>query len=101
MDADPGAAPGDFEIVELGFAKFCRGISQRRFNGRPAPDRWSIGWCVNHLTAADARILPPIERAIVSARGARPETRGPSRQKRTRGVSAPRFEFVSRWFASA
>jgi hypothetical protein len=76
-------------------------LSRRGFHWRSAPDRWSIGQCVDHPASTDDRMLPGIERAIVSVRGTRLGNRGPFYQKRTRGVAAPRFEFVSRWFASA
>src|SRR5437763_8167428 len=62
-------------------------LSHAQFNWRPAPDRWSIAQCFEHLNLTPARFLPAIDAAIDDAR--------------RRGLLAPgpfSYPLVERWF---
>jgi hypothetical protein len=43
-------------------------LDDRQFNWRPAPDRWSIAQCLDHLNLTAARFIPAIDAAIADAR---------------------------------
>jgi hypothetical protein len=45
-----------------------KGLSSSQFNWRPAPDRWSIGQCVEHLNITTERYLPVLRQAQADAR---------------------------------
>src|SRR6478672_4338377 len=44
------------------------GLSASRFNWQPAPGRWSIGQCVEHLNLTLERYLPVLRTGIKDAR---------------------------------
>ena len=54
------------------------GLSEAQFNWQPAPGRWSIGGCVDHLNkAASGLFLPRISAAIAKAKSEGPKSDGP------------------------
>ena len=63
------------------------GLSPAQFNWAPAPGRWSIGQCIEHLNITTERYLPGLQRAMADARAAGKLGHGPF----TLG-------FVERWF---
>jgi hypothetical protein len=53
-------------------------LSDDQFNWRPAPNRWSIGDCFQHLNiCAKDLFVPGIDAAIASARAAGLQSQGP------------------------
>lgn len=42
----------------------ARGLTAQQLDYKPAPDRWSIADCLEHLTIAEGRVLPRIEEAL-------------------------------------
>lgn len=63
------------------------GITEQQLNWRPAPERWSVGECVDHLTVTGTRLLERIEPAIANAKLARRLSDGPFR-----------YGPINRWF---
>ncbi|MGE0450687.1 MAG: DinB family protein [Vicinamibacterales bacterium] len=43
-------------------------LDHRQFNWTPAPGRWSVGQCVEHLNITMERYVPVLEQAISTAR---------------------------------
>ena len=43
-------------------------LSDTQFNWRPAPDRWSIAQCLDHLNLMAAKFIPAIDAAIATAK---------------------------------
>jgi hypothetical protein len=62
-------------------------LSSTEFNWRSAPDRWSIGQCIDHLATTNGRMLPLLERAVAKSRAAGRFSDGPFR-----------YGWISRWF---
>ena len=52
-------------------------LSREQFNWRPAPHRWSIGQCVEHLNITTERYLPVLRDAMTNARSAGKLASGP------------------------
>jgi len=48
--------------------RVTEGLSDRQFNWRPAPGRWSVGDCLGHLNIVGSDLLPVIDSAITEAR---------------------------------
>ena len=45
------------------------GLSDAQFNWQPAPGRWSVGGCIDHLNkTASGLFIPKIDKAIATAR---------------------------------
>lgn len=53
------------------------GLSDEQVNWRPAPNRWSIGECFDHLSKTAAGFMPHIDAAIEAARARSLTSRGP------------------------
>jgi len=41
-----------------------RGLSREQLHFRPAPDRWTVAECVEHLTFVEGRVLKLIEKSL-------------------------------------
>jgi hypothetical protein len=52
-------------------------LSHEQFNWRPAPERWSIAECFDHLNASARAFVPAMDAAIADARARRLESQGP------------------------
>jgi len=64
-----------------------RGLTIEQFNWVPAPGRWSIGQCIEHLNITSERYIPVFKKAIDDGRAA------------GRVSSAPiTLGFLERWF---
>ena len=64
-----------------------QGLSPAQANWRPAPDRWSIVQCMDHLNITTGLLIAPLNAAVTTAR--------------SRGVLASgpfRYGFIARWF---
>ena len=55
------------------------GLSDDRFNWRPASDSWSIAECLQHLNVGVTKTLPAFDRAIAEGRSNRQFAPGPFR----------------------
>ena len=55
------------EIRESG-VRLLGDLRDDQLNWKPAPDRWSVGECVDHLTITGELLLPGMEAAIASGR---------------------------------
>ena len=55
------------------------GLSDAQFNWQPAPGRWSIAQCLNHLNFGVALVLPAFDRAIAEGRAQGKTSPGPFR----------------------
>jgi hypothetical protein len=51
--------------------RLVSGLTDDQFNWRPAPDRWSVAQCLDHLNVAGFLLLPRLETAIHRARAMR------------------------------
>lgn len=43
------------------------GLSHRQLNFKPAPDRWSVGQCIDHINVSMRIYLDPMERVLEEA----------------------------------
>ena len=66
------------------------GLSRHQANWRPAPDRWSIVQCMDHLSSTTGPLVPAIDIAVTRARAAGLLSAGPFH-----------YGFVARWFLNA
>jgi hypothetical protein len=66
------------EAIKAEARALVTGLSYERFNERPAPGRWSVAECLDHLNAI-RKILPAIDRAIEDAEGRALRSPGPFR----------------------
>lgn len=62
-------------------------LTEEQFNWKPAPDRWSVGQCIDHLNTAGYALIPRLETALRTGR-----------EKGLTGAPPFRYGFVSRWF---
>ncbi|MEK7667666.1 MAG: DinB family protein [Gemmatimonadota bacterium] len=62
-------------------------LSAEQLTWRPAPDRWSVADCLNHLNVTAEKYLPRIEQMVARGREEELESRGPFRHP-----------FVGTWF---
>jgi hypothetical protein len=53
------------------------GLTDAQFNWRPAPDRWSMAECFDHLNVTARLFLPAIDAAIATARAQGWRSQGP------------------------
>src|SRR5258706_4433172 len=54
------------------------GLSEAQLNWKPAPDKWSIAQCLDHLAVTSSKFGPYFTTAIARARRKRPVTSPPS-----------------------
>lgn len=52
MRLDPAAAARDFQTAARDASDLAAGLSELQFLWRPAPEKWSIGECLDHLNMA-------------------------------------------------
>ncbi|HYC87785.1 MAG TPA: DinB family protein [Thermoanaerobaculia bacterium] len=63
-DNDKAALVAQLQRTEARFLKSIDGLSEAQWNFKPAPDRWSIAECAEHVTAAEPLIRGMIAEAI-------------------------------------
>lgn len=68
----------------------CHGLDGAAFNWQPAPERWSVGQCLDHLNHAGALLLPRLDEAIARGRAAGVYAEGPTR-----------YGWLGRWWVRA
>lgn len=91
---DPSRRGGYHEEIEALRERARRlvdGLDERQAAWRPAPDRWSVVECLDHLARVAEAYLPGVERAVerAVAKGGEPPA-GPER-----------LGLVERWFVGA
>jgi len=68
MHPDLSSFIQQLEAVKADGTAFVAGLSHVQFNWRPAPERWSIGECLDHLNVSMTVTLPAFDRAIAEGR---------------------------------
>lgn len=68
MQPTPDAYAAAFRRALAEFEEIAGPLSRPAFNWRPAPEKWSVGQCIDHLNRMSERYLPELE-ATVSAGG--------------------------------
>jgi hypothetical protein len=63
-DNDKAALIAQLQRTEARFLKSIDGLSEAQWNFKPAPDRWSIAECAEHITAAEPLIRGMIADAM-------------------------------------
>jgi DinB superfamily len=53
------------------------GLTDSQFNWRPAPDRWSMAHCFDHLNVTARLFIPEVDRAMAEARSKGIRSNGP------------------------
>ncbi len=76
--SDKDALIAQLTRTEERFLKSVEGLSEAQWNYKPAPDRWSIAECAEHITAAEPMLRGMIAGAMKSA--LTPELRAAARQ---------------------
>ncbi|MDX1546753.1 MAG: DinB family protein [Rhodothermales bacterium] len=66
-----------FEALKQEARVLVNGMEADAFNWRPAPDRWSVGECLDHLNRTGALMVPRLERAIARGRSKGLTAEGP------------------------
>ena len=54
------------------------GVRQAQLNWKPAPDKWSIAQCLDHLAVASSKFVPYFTTALARARKKWPVASSPS-----------------------
>jgi len=67
MRLGPAAAVRDFQAAAQDARDLSLGLSELQFQWRPAPEKWSIGECLDHLNMAWG-MLPRFDRRIAQGR---------------------------------
>lgn len=67
MRLDPAAAARDFQAAAQDARDLAAGLSELQFQWRPAPEKWSIGECLDHLNNAWG-MLPRFDRRIAQGK---------------------------------
>lgn len=76
-----------FETAKAEVRTLTDGLSDAQFNWRPAPGRWSIAECLDHLNVTGSKLLPGMDAAITRAR------------ERGQTASGPfQYGWLARWF---
>lgn len=74
------------EAVRLDARELAADLTQEQFNWRPAPRRWSIGQCIEHI-ALTSRIYPDAIRRMIAE----------SQQRKLRGERGHRDGVIAQW----
>ncbi|HET9986609.1 MAG TPA: DinB family protein [Longimicrobiales bacterium] len=70
------------EAIRTAASALTAGLSDAQFRWRPAPGRWSIAECIEHLNAVGDDFLRYIDALIAEARSLGPVRPAPSRRRR-------------------
>jgi DinB superfamily len=87
MHSDLLTSLRELQEANDGWGSLVTGLTDPQGNWRPAPNRWSIAQCMDHLNATTGKLLPPITAAIHRGRADDLIAQGPFP-----------YGFVSRWF---
>jgi len=78
MRLDPAAAVRDFQAAAQDARDLSAGLTELQFQWRPAPEKWSIGECLDHLNTAWG-VLSRFDRRIAEGRSRGLSGAGPFR----------------------
>jgi hypothetical protein len=67
----------EIRYIRQDVAAIVANLGESQFTWRPAPDRWSIGECFEHLNLTAAAFIPAIDAAIEDARASNLRSDGP------------------------
>ena len=67
----------EIRYIRQDVAAIVANLDDVQFTWRPAPDRWSIGECFEHLNLTAAAFVPAIDAAIEDARASNLRSDGP------------------------
>ncbi len=90
MHEDLATAHSDHERATERWLALVEGASPEQCGWRPAPERWSVAQCLDHVTITTGALLPGIERAIDTAH-----------ERGVRGAGPFRYGPLGRWFLAA
>lgn len=77
--AELAAYDRQFEAIKEDARALLANLTDKQFNWRSAPGRWSIAECIDHLRASGAPMLPRIAKVMEQARTDGVFSRGPFR----------------------
>jgi hypothetical protein len=80
MRLDPAAAVRDFQAATQDARDLAAGLSELQLQWRPAPEKWSIGECLDHLNMAWG-MLPRFDKRIAQGREKSLSGAGPFRAR--------------------
>jgi hypothetical protein len=105
---DLGLVRDEFRSIAEAAGEVGGGLTPEMFNWRPAPDRWSVGQCLDHLNVTGFLPVPRLDAAIAEAKRRGRLSGGPFRYGwldrwfvRSVGPSAPRKVRTMRVYAPA
>ena len=87
LHADLKSLRAQIEAIQRDAEELLKGMTEAQFNWRPAPNRWSVGECLEHLNVA-ARLYWPLLAATIN-------------QARVAGVMSPgpyKHGWIGNWF---
>ena len=87
MHSDIESALANARIATTQWLALVQGLSPAQANWRPAPDRWSIAQCMDHLNTTTGLLIAPLNAAVLTARSKGVLASGPFR-----------YGFIARWF---
>ena len=90
MHSDIESTLADTRSATSQWLALVDGLSDTQANWRPAPDRWSIAQCMDHLNLTTGLLIAPLTAAIITARSKGALASGPFR-----------YGFIARWFLKA
>ena len=61
MESTPDAYAAAFREVLAGWEALAEPLSDEQFNWKPAPDKWSVAQCMDHVSRIATRYLPELE----------------------------------------
>jgi hypothetical protein len=66
-----------FEGIKQEAADLVAGMSNEQFNWKPAPTRWSVSECLNHINLSDEGLIKAIDKLIDEASSKQLRANGP------------------------
>ena len=90
MHSDIESTLADTRSATSQWLALVEGLSPAQANWRPAPDRWSIAQCMDHLNITTGLLIAPLSPAVMTARSRGALASGPFR-----------YGFIARWFLKA
>jgi hypothetical protein len=90
MHDDLIRARDDHATATAGWRELLSGLSEADANWQPAPARWSVAQCLEHVSIVTGEVLPALDTAVARAH--------------EQGVTGPgpyRYGPIGRWFLSA
>ena len=90
MNSEIESTLADTRSATAQWLALVQGLSPAQANWHPAPDRWSIAQCMDHLNITTGLLIAPLGAAVIKARSKRILASGPFR-----------YGFIARWFLKA